>query len=145
MNWVNYNTKEVIKALDKEVFGFIYLILFTDGTMYIGKKQVMSKQVLPALKSGTLRSDAVRINKNVDGKRKAFDIIYKESNWRTYTGSKQFTKDKNIKAKFILEFAKSKRHLTYLEAKYLFSFECIEHKNYLNDNILGKFFRDNLI
>jgi hypothetical protein len=145
LNWLDYNNETVINTLDKEIFGFVYLIGFTDGTWYIGKKQVMSKQILPALKSGILRSGAIRINKNVNGKRKAFDVLYKESNWRTYTGSKKFAENKKIKVKYILDFAESKRYLTYLEAKYLFSFGCIENEEYLNDNILGKFFRDNLI
>ena len=46
----------------------------------------------------------------------------------------------NLK-KQILELAFNKKHLTYLETKYLFSHEVLENpEEYYNDNILGKFF-----
>ena len=41
----------------------------------------------------------------------------------------------------ILEIALNKKHLTYLETKYLFQMEVLENPDhYYNDNILGKFF-----
>jgi hypothetical protein len=43
--------------------------------------------------------------------------------------------------KQILEIAFNKKHLTYLETKYLFQLEVLEKPDeYYNDNILGKFF-----
>ena len=41
----------------------------------------------------------------------------------------------------ILEIGLNKKHLTYLETKYLFQMEVLENPDkYYNDNILGKFF-----
>ena len=41
----------------------------------------------------------------------------------------------------ILEIALNKKHLTYLETKWLFQLKVLEQpKKYYNDNILGKFF-----
>ena len=45
----------------------------------------------------------------------------------------------------ILEFAYNKKHLTYLETKYLFCNNVLENTEYINDNILGKFFRKDLV
>ena len=43
--------------------------------------------------------------------------------------------------KQILEVAFNKKHLTYLETKWLFQLEVLEQpEKYYNDNILGKFF-----
>ena len=39
------------------------------------------------------------------------------------------------------EIGLNKKHLTYLETKYLFQMEVLENPDkYYNDNILGKFF-----
>ena len=40
----------------------------------------------------------------------------------------------------ILQIAYNKKELTYLECKYQFVLEVLEDKQYLNDNILGKFY-----
>ena len=42
----------------------------------------------------------------------------------------------------ILVICKTKKELTYFECKYLFINEVLETRdNYINDNILGKFYR----
>ena len=135
-----------VHELPEGVFGFVYLITYTDGTHYIGKKQCVTEIQLPALKSGKVRPDAIRrIAKNIKGKRVQFDIIRKETAWKKYKGSSKLTTDKTIEYKTIIQYAYSKRQLTYLETKYLFGYEAIEDPTFINENILGKFFRDNLI
>ena len=126
-------------------YGFIYLITYTDGTRYVGKKDFYSYQTLPALKSGIQRPDSERIGKNRNGKRVYFDKVKKESKWQSYTGSSKLTKGKKILTKEIIDIAPTKRNLTYLEVKYLFHFNALEDSSYMNDNILGKFYKDNLI
>ena len=42
----------------------------------------------------------------------------------------------------ILHYVQNKKQLTYFECKYLFINEVLENRsNYINDNILGKFYR----
>ena len=41
----------------------------------------------------------------------------------------------------ILQFAYSKKELTYLENKWLFSMAVLESDSYLNDNIEGRYFK----
>lgn len=141
MTWLYEGS--TIYELPENVFGFVYLIEYTDGTKYLGKKQTTSFTTLPALKSGEQRPNSTRVGKNKNGKRVYFDVVAKEAKWQQYTGSSKATTGKTIENKHILEFAHSKRYLTYLEVKYLFTFEVLESDDYLNDNISGRWF-DNI-
>jgi hypothetical protein len=124
-----------LSDLPEGVVGFVYLLVHQSGKKYIGKKSIQSKKTLPPLK-GTKR------------KRK----VVKESDWMSYYGSngevKQMIKDgkSNEFIRYILEFGYTPKHLTYLETKYLFKYEVLEHGDlFWNDNVLGKFYRKDLI
>ena len=74
-------------------------------------------------------------------------MVTKESDWQTYYGSHKFIKEEvkkgnqsNFKRE-ILQLASSKKELTYLENKYLFSNAVLETEDYLNDNIEGRYFK----
>jgi len=124
--------------------GFIYKIIYEDGTYYYGKKEFGSYRTLPQLKSGEPRQGHIRFTyKNGSGKRKYVEEIRKESNWKTYTGSNDI--DLPISSREVLAFARSNRELTYLEAKCLFQVEALEDEYCRNQNILGSFYRDRLI
>jgi hypothetical protein len=132
-----YNNEFIksIEQMPKNTFGFIYEATYIPtNEKYLGKKVLYFNRTLPPLK-GTKR------------KRK----VVKESDWLTYYGShtkiKQLLsegKQENFSRK-ILEFAFNKKHLTYLETKYQFSNNVLENTEYINDNILGKFFRKDLV
>lgn len=148
MNWV-YKGKEVtsINQLPDNSYGFIYMLIFMDpdGTekIYIGQKTLYSYKTLPALKNGSQRPNSERIGKNINGKRKYFDRVKKESNWKSYkSSSKDIPKDAKLKEKRIIDIATTKRELTYLETKYLFQYEVLESSDYYNRNILGKFYKE---
>lgn len=132
-----YEDREIntLSDISESVFGFVYLLLHQSGKKYIGKKSIQSNRTLPPLK-GTKR------------KRK----IVKESDWISYYGSnsevKKLIKDgkSNEFIRYILEFAYTPKHLTYLETKYLFKYEVLEDADlYWNDTILGKFYRKDLV
>ena len=112
-------------------YGFIYEVVHNPtGRKYIGKKVLEFNRTLPPLK-GQKR------------KRK----VVKESDWLTYYGShqeiKQLIKEGKQEefSREILEFVPTKKLLTYFECKYLFIKEVLEHNEYINDNILAKFYR----
>ena len=131
-----------IEDMPDNVYGFIYEITFIDGMIYIGKKNLYSIRTLPALKSGKVREGAERIHRNTGkGFRKAFDVVKIESNWKVYCGSHAECKIRIPKQREILQYAFNKLELTYLEAKYLFINEVLERDDYINDNILGSFYR----
>mgnify|MGYP003672371737 FL=1 len=132
-----YKNKEInsIEDMPTDTFGFVYLVTHTpSGKKYLGKKQLISNRTLPPLK-GSKR------------KRK----IQKESDWKTYYGSqsevKQLVKESKDKLDFtreIIIFTSTKKQLTYFETKLQFVNEVLENDEYLNSNILGKFFRKDL-
>ena len=73
-----------------------------------------------------------------------------ESDWRDYYGShkdilKLVKESDDLRGDFekrILAFVPNKKLLTYFECKYLFINEVLENRdNYINDNVLGKFYR----
>jgi len=143
MNWTFKDVGiESLNSFPPDTFGFIYMLIYESGKAYIGKKNLYSTQTLPALKNGSQRPNSTRKAKNKNGKRVYFDIVQKESNWRTYESSSEFipSTDKLVE-KHILDIAFSQRELTYLETKYLFQYEVLESDNYYNRNILNKFFK----
>lgn len=128
-----YKNKQVasIDDMPKDTFGFIYEVEhIPTGRRYIGKKVLIFNRTLPPLK-GQKR------------KRK----VQKESDWLKYYGShKEIVglikegKQDEFKRE-ILQFVKTKKLLTYFECKYLFIKEVLEGGDYINDNILAKFYR----
>ena len=148
MKWLFLDNE--IKEPINDIYGFVYLLEFKDEEnnikYYIGKKNFFEYKELKALNNGKKRNGHIKfINHRKDGKLVKYELIKKESNWKEYTGSiKSDISDLKLVEKTILMFAESKRHLTYLEAKMLFKFDVLENEEFLNENILGKFFKVNI-
>lgn len=160
MEWT-YKGKECTEIPEGKI-GFVYVIHYDDGSYYIGKKNVYSKRVVPALKSTPedeivyriiLRCKDGRICKSRIDKKKArsfgmkarkepYRIINGESNWRSYEGSSDFTKSHTLVAKEIICWCNTKAALTYIEADLQFRLGCLFDPMCLNRNILGKFHRN---
>lgn len=155
---------EVLKDFPPEYFGFCYLITYSDGTKYIGKKQVYSAVTLPMLKTGIPRPDStpllkrtpmtaeelaartkVQIKTNVKSTLTQYDVVRKEMPWKKYKGSSKLTTGKTITSKEIIALCPTKRNLTYMEVKAMFYYEVLEDDTFMNENILAKFFKGNLI
>lgn len=143
MNWL-YNEQEItnISQFPPNTFGFVYEVIAPGGKKYIGKK-VLFHNHKKKLTKAELAEQTGR------GRRKTFRIVQKESDWKNYYGSNSHLKNQIIKGevtledlqKQIIELASNKKHLTYLETKWLFQLEVLEQpEKYYNDNILGKFF-----
>ncbi len=137
MKW-SYKGKEVNERADmpEGALGFIYEITADNGKKYIGRKILISKR---KRKFGKRESSKI-----TDKRKKLYEIVIKESDWKTYTGSnKDLNEDikngLNIKRE-ILQYAFNKKQLGYLETKQLFVKEVLENPEYYNSNILGKFY-----
>ena len=124
-----------IEDMPENTYGFIYEVFHRpSGKKYLGKKVLHFNRTLPPLKG-------------MKRKRK----VVKESDWRTYFGShaeiKQLIKEEKQDEfeRRILQFVPTKKLLTYYECKYLFINEVLEHDEYINDNILAKFYRKDFI
>lgn len=141
MTW-KYKEKEVLSLTDmpEETYGFIYKISNKiTGQYYIGKKQVVSvrKKNFGKKKLSTITDKRV----------KKYEMVSKESDWKTYRSSNSVVKSWNedeIQLE-ILRFCKSKKSLTYYELQEQFYYNVLADTNSLNDNLIGKFFRKDLI
>ena len=137
--WI-LNNRELKKA-PLNAFGFIYEIEFDDDTKYIGKKNFYSRR-----KRNFGKKELALIT---DKRRKKYEIVVKESDWKGYNSSNKTILNK-IKAgelpknKKILSIARCKKELTYLEERELFLSDALLDSNYLNDNIAGKFYTKDL-
>ena len=143
MNWL-YNGKEYtdISQFPPNTFGFIYEVIDPQGKKYIGKKVLYHNQKKKLTKAElTLQTGR--------GRKPTHKIVQKESDWKKYYGSNSNLKNQITEGKVtledlrrqIIELGYDKKHLTYLETKYLFQLEVLENPDlYYNDNILGKFF-----
>mgnify|MGYP003655413943 FL=1 len=113
------------------VIGFVYLVQNVYDYWYIGKKSIWSHTTKPPLKGFKRRRK-----------------FTKESDWATYKSSNKSVKDWEsweFKSRIIIDFAYSKKHLTYLECHAQFSMNCLTNDMCLNDNILGKFYSGDLV
>ena len=147
MNWL-YNGKEItdISHFPLNTFGFVYEVITPEGKKYVGKK-VLYHNKKTKLKKSELAEQSGR------GRRALHKIVSKESDWKKYYGSNKHLKNQITEgevtledlSKQIIEIGFNKKHLTYLETKYLFQLEVLEKPGeYYNDNILGKFFTKDL-
>ena len=143
-----------LKDMPEDVFGFIYKI--TNGKTdeyYIGKKQVVSVRKRNFGKKEIAALEDKRVKK--------YEMVTKESDWKTYRSSNKEVKgwfDENEKALSenrrsdindqlkleILRFCSNKKSLTYYELQEQFSHDVLADEYSLNDNLLGKFFRKDL-
>jgi hypothetical protein len=125
-----------------EYIGYIYITLhIPTGRQYIGKKNFFHTLNKKLGKKELAEIPVTR------GKRPSKKSVTKESDWKTYYGSsaevKSLPKDEMIR--YVLKLCKTSKQLTYWETKYLFQYNVLEDDNYMNDNILGKFYRKDLL
>lgn len=122
------------------------LILENNPTkIYIGKKQLLN-----ATKKRVGKREAAKQLLETGDKRKVKKIIRgtKVSNWLSYSGScAELTADikqsEELFRKEILEFAYSKKQLSYLETKYQFLYNVLEVDSY--NNHIQNWYRKDLI
>lgn len=122
-------------------YGYVYQTThLPTGKKYIGKKSLIYSQKKKIGK----RELALWEGK---GRPPVYKQVQKESDWKTYYGSHEFIKNSIKEGKHdefqreILQLAFSKKELTYLENKWLFSKAVLETEDYLNDNIEGRYFK----
>tara|TARA_R100000152_G_C6675160_1_gene110473 strand:+ start:125 stop:613 length:489 start_codon:yes stop_codon:yes gene_type:complete len=142
-----------IDDMPEGTYGFIYKVVHTPSQKkYIGKKVLyfernkrLGKRALEALREE-------RAKKGIKGRVPLKQKVITESDWKDYYGShleikRLLEKDGPMAfQKQILSYVKSKKELTYYECKELFINEVLERDNqYINDNILGKFFRKDFL
>jgi hypothetical protein len=129
----HYKGKQITDRtqLPDDVIGFVYRITnLLNDKHYIGKKILVNKRTRNPLKGY---------------KRKRIDYI--ESNWLKYTGSNEETKKWKIEDCYreILYICYNRTMMTYYETKIQFIENVLESDKYINDNVLGKFYKKTIL
>lgn len=141
MNWL-YEGKEIqnIEDLGDNIFGFIYITTHLPSSKkYLGKKSLFYN-----IKKKLTKKELAE--QTGPGRKPTTTIVQKESDWKKYYGSEEFIKQKikeNKQEEFtreIIQLVPNKKLLTYYECKYQFVYGVLESEDWLNTNVLGKFY-----
>jgi hypothetical protein len=142
-NWL-YKNKEIysLEDIPNNIFGFIYITThIPTGKKYLGKKSLYHSTNVKLGKKEIANLPITR------GRTKLTKQVIKESDWKSYYGSEEFIKQR-IKEKKqeeftreIIHFVENKKLLTYFECKYQFIYNVLESSEWMNSNILGKFYK----
>ena len=139
MSWI-YQGKEFVELdIPPGAVGFIYIMTaIIDGksVAYIGKKNFFANIKRPLGKKALAMSTDKRLKK------------YKRElkpDFMKYYSSNKVLKDAHkagvsIKRE-ILRICNTQMELTYQETKYQFAYEVLEKEEFLNGNILGRFYK----
>lgn len=131
--WI-YRGKEIHSHDDlmADCTDFVYVITYESGKKYIGKKTVRSLRRLKPTKA------QLKIRKNY--KR----VEVKNLPFVDYVGSSKEVENEVVKSKEILYQCSTKKAATYIECAILFGEHAIFSDEYLNLNISGTFFDNDL-
>lgn len=146
MSWIHNN--EVISSIDQlpeGAYGFIYRVTHQPtNKMYIGKKVLYFNT-----KKKLTKKEITEWNK--PGRPPKAKVVTKESDWMKYYGSdkwivqqiKEGRSDQFVRE--ILQLCFTKKQLTFYEVYHQMVNNVLADDNYLNDNILGKFYSRDLL
>ena len=153
LNW-RYKDRLITEISDmpEGTYGFIYKVTHLPTQQkYVGKKVLFFERNVKLGKKETEALKEERKAAGIGGRVPAKKKVVKESDWKTYYGSQEDIK-KLVKAskpeewtREILEFVPTKKLLTYYEIKHIFINDALENTDFLNDNILGKFYQKDFL
>jgi hypothetical protein len=139
MSW-SYQGKEFNElCIPEHGIGFIYImtaIIEGKSVAYIGKKNFFSNKKKPMGKKALALTTDKRLKKYTREIKPDF-INYYSSN----TTLKEAHKAGVMIKREILMICYSATELTYQEVKHQFKYEVLEKEEYLNANILGRFYK----
>ena len=142
-NWIYQNQEvDTVSDFPDNTYGFVYKIThLPTGKKYIGKKILFFTRKVKLTKKDLLEFEGVV------GRRPAYKLAVKESDWKTYWGSNKEilelvkTEPADNWEREILAAVDSKKLLTYYETKFQMIYQVLEKPDeFWNDNILGKFY-----
>ena len=123
--------------IPENAIGFIYeMTVIINGVLYkyIGKKNFYSDV------KTKLKKNEVSLDKRIKKYKRVRKFTY-ENYYSSNSELKEAHKKKiNIKREILL-ICFSASELTYQEVKYQFKYEVLEKKEFLNGNILGRFYK----
>ena len=130
----------------KDYYGYVYMTInLENGRKYIGKK-IFKNTTNKKLGKKEIAALPTQRGRNPSKKK-----VIVESDWKTYYGSAEETKQwaktipKDKLIRIVLRLCKTKTSLSYYEVKYQMIYGVLENEKWCNDSILGKFYRKNII
>ena len=139
MSWIHKGKQFSDSMIPEGGVGFIYIMTAViDGksVAYIGKKNFFANIKRPLGKKALAMSTDKRLKK--------YSRVIKPD-YMNYYSSNKTLKDAHkagvVIKREILMICYSQMELTYQEIKHQFKYEVLEKDEYLNANILGRFFR----
>jgi hypothetical protein len=139
MSWVYKGEVFNDSKIPEGALGFIYemeAIIDGQAVRYIGKKNFYST---------TKKKFGVKALANMEDKRAKKYTIQVKPNYQNYYSSNKVLQDAHkagvIIKRFMVRICFSKTELTYHETKFQFVREVLEKEEYLNQNILGRFYK----
>jgi hypothetical protein len=139
MSWV-YNGKEFLdKMVPEGAVGFIYeMTAIIDGKVvrYIGKKNFYANIKKMKGKKALAMTTDKRLKKYTRELKLDYQKYYSSNKVL-----KDFAKSGGLIKREILKICYSAMELTYQETKHQFLYEVLEKEEFLNGNILGRFYK----
>ena len=139
MSWVYKGEVFNDSKIPEGAIGFIYemeAIIDGKAVRYVGKKNFYST---------TKKKFGVKALANMEDKRAKKYTIQVKPNYQNYYSSNKVLQDAHkagvIIKRFMVRICFSKTELTYHETKFQFVREVLEKEEYLNQNILGRFYK----
>ena len=139
MSWLYKGEVFTDSKIPEGAVGFIYemeAIINGKSVRYIGKKNFYST---------TKKKFGKRAVANMEDKRAKKYTIQVKPNYQNYYSSNKVLQDAHKNGipikRFMVKICFSKTELTYHETKYQFVREVLEKEEYLNANILGRFYK----
>lgn len=139
MSWLYKGEVFTDSKIPEGAVGFIYemeAIINGKSVRYIGKKNFYST---------TKKKFGKRAVANMEDKRAKKYTIQVKPNYQNYYSSNKVLQDAHKNGipikRFMVRICFSKTELTYHETKYQFVREVLEKEEYLNANILGRFYK----
>lgn len=139
MSWLYKGEVFNDSKIPEGAVGFIYemeAIIEGKAVRYIGKKNFYST---------TKKKFGKRAVANMEDKRAKKYTIQVKPNYQNYYSSNKVLQDAHKNGipikRFMVKICFSKTELTYHETKYQFVREVLEKEEYLNANILGRFYK----
>lgn len=139
MSWIYNKVTFKDSMIPEGSIGFIYMMTaIIDGksVAYIGKKNFFANIKRPMGKKALAMSTDKRLKKYTRELRPDFMKYYSSNKTLKDAYKAGFTIKREI-----LMICYSATELTYQEVKHQFKYEVLEKENYLNANILGRFFK----
>ena len=139
MSWLYNGTEFTQINIPEKAVGFVYhmsVILNGNTYAYIGKKNFFANIKKPMGKKALAMSTDKRLKKYTRELKPNFENYY-SSNQQLKEAHKAGCKIKRE----ILVICYSAMELTYQEVKHQFAYSVLEKEEFLNGNILGKFYK----